>query len=124
MEGKEKSSSSLELPSGVLNLEGSPLTGQIHPFEEGAKRILEGKVTKVKHGLEDLNNQLQAQVANMLLCQAFGEIRGDLRSLIDLHSHHWRAVKALKTTIAEPTKTFFLDMKAKIYDFYSTFRLY
>ena len=118
----EKFTSRLELPSGVLNLMGSALAGEIEAFNAGTKTILEGKVTKVKDGLEDLNHQLQSQVGPRLLCQTYGEIREDLKSLIDLHCHHHKAVQALETPMDEPTKTFFLENRTKINDFYTSFR--
>ena len=118
----EKPNSNIKLPSGFLNLQGSPLEGETEPYNAEIKSKLEGKISKVQDGLEDLNYQMQSQVGPRLLCQAYGEIREDLKGLIDLHSHHYKALQALETVMDEATKTFFLDTKDKINKFYTSFR--
>ena len=49
-------------------------------------------------------------------------VRKDLKNLIDIHAHHYKAQQALETAMSEETKKFFTDTKEEINKFYTHFR--
>ena len=84
----EANTPQITLVSGVLNLKGSPLEGQMPEYGDEVKTQLEAGVTKVQEGLEDLNQQMQSQVGPRFLCETYEYIREDFKNLIDIHAHY------------------------------------